>query len=209
MTEQEKLSTGTTTIGLVCKDCVVMAADRRITAGNMIMMKNYQKIKPVSDNMVLTVAGVVSDVQLVTKYLRSETKLKAIRSGRKILLKEAANLLSTWSYSMLRGSYAIGHYLLGGFDKTGGIYDINPDGALTLHEDYVVSGSGSVFAMGVLETLYKPGLTEEEGIQVVTKAIDAAMQRDSASGNGFDIYVASQDAVRHVVSKEINTKITA
>lgn len=208
MTEQEKLSTGTTTVGLVAKDCVVMAADRRITAGNYIMAKDFQKIWTVADHLVLTVSGVVSDVQLVSKYLRSEMKLKEIRSGRQATLKEAANLLSSWCYSMLRNSYAIGHYLLGGYDKKGRVYDISPDGALKEHNDYIMSGSGSVFAAGVFETLYKPGLSEEEGIVLVTKALNAALQRDSASGNGYDIFVIDKDGARHVVSREINTRIT-
>lgn len=209
MGEQEKLSTGTTTVGLVAKDCVVMGADRRVTAGNYIMAKDFRKIWPVTDNMVLTVSGVVSDVQLVSKYLRSELKLKQIRAGRKPTLKEAANLLATWAYSMLRGSHAIGHYLLGGFGKTGSVYDISPDGALKEHTDYVVSGSGSVFAVGVFETLYEPELSEEDAVKLVTKAMNAALQRDSASGNGFDIFVIDKNSTRHVVSKEINTKIVA
>ena len=108
---------------------------------------------------------------------------------------------------MLRGSHAIGQYLLGGYDKTGGIFNISPDGALTEHTTYVATGSGSVFAMGVLETLYEENMSEEEGIALVTKSINAAMQRDSASGNGFDIFVVSKDSVRHAVDREVNTTV--
>lgn len=186
-----------------------MGADRRITAGNYIMAKDYQKISPIAKNMVLTVSGVVSDVQLVSKYIRSEMKLKTIRSGRDATLKEAANLLSAWCYSMLRSSYAIGHYLLGGYDKEGCLYDISPDGALKEYHEFAVSGSGSVFAMGVFETLYKPGLSEDEAVALVTKALNAAMQRDSASGNGYDIYVIKKDGAKHAVSKEIDSRVIA
>lgn len=208
MMAEEKLSTGTTTIAVVCKDCVVMGADRRVTAGNYIMAKDFRKIWPVSENLVVTVAGVVSDVQLVSKYLRSELKLKQIRTGRLPTLKETANLLSTWCYSMLRGSYAIGHYLLGGYDKEPGVYDISPDGALKHHDDYVASGSGSLFAIGVLENDYKEGLSEQEGLALIAKALNASVNRDSASGSGFDIYVINKDGARHVHGKELKTKVT-
>lgn len=205
--EHEKLSTGTTTVGIVCKDCVVMGSDRRVTAGNYIMAKDYRKISQVTDNIVLTISGVVSDVQLVIKYLKSEMKLKHIRTGRNPTLKEAANLLSSWNYSMLRSSYAISHFLIGGFDKAGGLYDVSPDGALKEHTDYVASGSGSLFSIGVLENDYKEGLSADEGVKLVTNALNAALQRDSATGNGIDIYVIDKDGARHAVSKEINTKI--
>jgi len=206
----EKVSTGTTTVAVVCNDCVVMAADRRITAGNMIVGKDFKKIWPVADNMVLTVSGVVSDVQLISKYLRSEMKLKRIRTGRDATLKEAANLLAGWSYNLLRGSYAIGHYLLGGVDKNGkvkgSIYDISPDGALKEYTDYTASGSGSVFSLGVLESQYKKNMSEEEGIKLVTKALNASLQRDSASGNGFDVFVITTEGAKHAFEKEIDSR---
>ena len=206
---EERLSTGTTTVGVVCKDCVVMGADRRVTAGNLIAAKDFKKIWPVANNMVMTVSGVVSDVQLISKYLKSELKLKMIRSGRSATLKEAANLLATWSYSMLRGSYAIGHYLLGGYDGAPSIYDISPDGALREHTDYVASGSGSVFVLGVLESEYKEAMSEQEGIALVEKALQAAIQRDSMSGNGFDIYVINKEGAKVALEKVVNTRAQA
>lgn len=206
--EHEKLSTGTTTVGIVCKDCVVMGSDRRVTAGNYIMAKDYRKITAVADNIVLTISGVVSDVQLVIKYLKSELKLKNIRTGRRSTLKEAANLLSSWNYSMLRSNYSISHFLVGGFDKTSGLYDVTPDGALKEHVDYVASGSGSLFSIGVLENDYTEGLSADDGVKLVVRALNAALQRDSASGNGVDVYVIDKDGAHHVVDKEINMKIS-
>ena len=203
---EERLSTGTTTVGVVCKDCVVMGADRRVTVGNLIAAKDFKKIWPVAHNIVMTVSGVVSDVQLISKYLCSELKLKKIRSGRSATLKEAANLLATWSYSMLRGNYAIGHYLLGGYDKKPSVYDISPDGALKEHDDYVASGTGSVFVLGVLEAEYQADLSEQEGVTLVEKALRAAMQRDSMSGNGFDIYVINKEGARVALEKVVNSR---
>jgi len=208
--QEERLKTGTTTVGVVCKDCVVMGADRRVTAGTFVAAKDYEKISPVAKHMVLTISGVVSDVQLVIKYLKAELRLKKIRSGRDATLKEAGNLLATWNYNLLRSQYSIGHFLLGGVDgKSRGIYDISPDGALKLHDKFVASGSGSVFSYGVLETEYKEGIGEEDGVKLVLRALNAALQRDAATGNGVDIYVITKDGARKAVSKEINTGIVA
>lgn len=204
--ENEKLKTGTTNVAVVCKDCIIMGADRRITAGNLIMGKDYPKIYPITDNMVITISGVVSDVQLLTKHLRADIKLKHIRTNRAPTVKEIANLMATWNYSMLRSSYAIGGYLLGGFDKTANLFSIMPDGALKSHKDYAASGSGSIFCYGVLETNYKEHMTEAEGIKLVEDSLNAAMQRDSASGNGIDIYVISKDGAKQVVSKVVNAR---
>ena len=201
------LKTGTTTVALICKDCVIMAADRRATAGNMIVDKNIDKVKPVTKHIVVTTAGSVSDIQLLFKYLTAELRLKQLRVGREATVKEAANLLSGWLYSLIRSSYGIAHFLLGGYDNKPQLYDLYPDGSITEVEDYISSGSGSVFALGVLEAQYKKGLTQEEGVQLVTKAVNAALARDSASGNGISIYVIDKNGNRRLVTKTISTTV--
>jgi len=207
---EEQTKTGTTTVGVVCKDCIVMGADRRITAGTFIAGKDFQKIYPVAPKMVLTISGVVSDVQLVLKYLKAELKLKKIRTGRDATLKETANLISTWNYGLLRSQYAIGGFLLGGIDaESRGIFDISPDGALKINDKFVASGSGSVFAYGVFETNYKENMTEQEGIKLIVSALNAALQRDAASGNGIDVYVITKDGVKKALERTVDTGVSA
>src|SRR4030043_1410595 len=91
MKENDVLKTGTTTVGLVCKDCVVLAADKRATAGNFIASKKVEKVVPINERMALTTSGVVSDIQLLIKLLKAELKLKSIRVDREPTVKEAAN----------------------------------------------------------------------------------------------------------------------
>ena len=98
----------------------------------------------------------------------------------------------------------IAHFILAGADTTGCyVYDIFPDGSLTLEDEYVTSGSGSVFALGVLETLYKKGMSTEEGVQLAVTAINAALKRDSASGNGIDVMVITQAGVQDAVHEAV------
>jgi proteasome beta subunit len=200
----EGLKTGTTTIGIVCKDCVIMAADRRATSGNMIADKAVEKVKPVTKHIVVTTAGSVSDLQLLYKYLTAELKLKHIRTGREASVKETSNLLATWVYSLIRSSGGITHFLVGGYDEGPRLYDVYPDGSMMEHPDYVSSGSGSVFALGVLEAQFKKNMSQDEGVQLVLKAVSAALARDSASGNGVDVYVIDKNGNQKTVAKTVN-----
>ena len=211
MVEDKELKTGTTTLALNCKDGIVLAADKRATSGYLISHKKFDKILSITDNISVTVAGTVSDVQLLAKYIRAELKLKLIRTERECSVKEAANLLSMMVYNNIRKLSlipGISHFLIGGKDESGfHIYDLAPDGSIVDVDDYTTSGSGSVMVYGVLETLYDKKISVEEGVKLALKCINAAVQRDIASGDGIDIVSITKDGVKKVLSKEINTKI--
>lgn len=204
------LNTGTTTVGLVCKDCIILAADKRATAGNFIANKNIDKVLPVTERIAITTSGTVSDIQLLTKILKAELKLKNIRSDREPTVKEAAMLLTDIVYNNIR-KYStipgITHFLLGGADRDLRLYDLWPDGSISDVDDFVSSGSGSVMAYGVLEANYKQGLSEQEGVDLALKAISAAIQRDSASGEGIDIFVIKKEGMKKAVSKKVNKNL--
>ena len=198
---------GTTTVGLVCKDGVVLAADRRATAGTLIVDKKAQKIYQLSDKVAVTIAGAVAEAQLIVKLIGAEMRLKAIRMERVPRMKEVANMLGGILYGSLRRfSFvpSITHFLLGGADDRGvHLYDLFPDGSVTKVNDFVSSGSGSVFAYGVLETHYRPDMLTLEAVKLAVKCINTALQRDSASGNGVDVIVVNNKEIRRVVQKEL------
>ncbi len=213
------LKTGTTTVGIVCKDGIVLAADRRATAGSMIVDKRAEKVHLLGDNFACTIAGSVSEAQLLIKLIKAELKLKEIRTRKGVTAKEGANLLGGLLYSSIRRMSmipAVAHFLLGAQDNSGTyLYDLFPDGSVTKVPDYVSSGSGSVFAYGVLETQYKEGMsvaegiedgmTIQEGIALATKCVNAALQRDSASGNGIEIAVVKPGKMAEKVEvRELN-----
>ena len=202
---------GTTTVGIVCKDGLVLAADKRATAGNLIVDKEADKIYIIADNMAVTMAGTVSDAQLLLKLIKAETALKRIRTKKEPSVKETANMLASLVYSNIRKFSVIpgiSHFILGGHDEEGfHVYDLFADGSLTKCDKYISSGSGSVMAYGVLETLFKPDLSIEDGIQLAVKCINAAMQRDSASGNGLDIIKVTENGVERVARKMLDLRI--
>ena len=94
MTEDKELmKTGTTTLALVCKDGIVLAADKRATAGYLIAHKKFDKIINITDNIAVTVAGTVSDVQLLAKYIKAELKLKEISLLKVLIQKFSAFMI--------------------------------------------------------------------------------------------------------------------
>lgn len=203
----ETLKTGTTTLGIMVKDGVILAADKRATAGNFIANKEIRKIIEINEEMALTVAGTVSDVQLIAKLLKAELKLKEIKTGRKNTVREAANLLAGMVYHNIRKFSVIpgiSHFLFAGTDQFGvTMYEIYPDGSINEVKDFVSSGSGSVMAYGVLETTYKKGLGLKEGEELAMQGMKAALSRDSASGNGYDMILITPKGIQQLVSKHI------
>jgi len=159
--------------------------------------------------MAVTQAGLVSDAQLLSKLIKAEIKLKDIQTRRHTTVKEAANLLAGMLYQNIRKMSmvpGIVGFLLGGFDDKGPqLYELGVDGSVTKFDDFASDGSGSVFALGVLETLYQEGITVDEGMKLAEKAVNAALKKDMATGNGIDIVTLTKDGYKHMVTKEVNT----
>jgi len=211
MKDEDIVKTGTTTLGIVCKEGIVLAADKRATAGNYIVTKFTKKIHKITDNSAVTMAGTVSDAQLLVKWIKAETALKKIRTGKAPEVKEIANVMASMVYSNIRKVSlipGISHFLMGGCDEHGfHLYDLYADGSLTECDDFVSSGSGSVIAYGVLETLYKKDMSIEEGVKLAVKSINAALQRDSASGGGLDVITITKAGIKTVLDKELSLKV--
>ena len=203
---------GTTTVGIVCKEGIVLAADKRATLGGQIVSnKKVDKIVKITDNMAITTAGTVSDIQLVTKLIRAELNLRKIRIKKDSTVKEAANLLGTIVYHNIRKFspiLGVTGFLLGGRDDSGiYLYSISPDGSIMTEDNFSTEGSGMVFALGVLDTLYKEGISLQEGIKLGVKAVNAAMQRDTATGEGIDVVTITKEGVKKVLTKKVETKV--
>ncbi|MBD3361659.1 proteasome subunit beta [Candidatus Woesearchaeota archaeon] len=206
MKENKELKTGTTTVGIVCKDGIVLAADKRVTAG-YVANKKFKKIASITDKMALTMTGVVSEAQLLINLIKAELKLKDIHTNRPSTVPEAANLLSGLIYSNVRKMSmipGIAAFLLGGVDDNDFyLYDLGADGSVQKIENYSADGSGCLFALGVLETLWKKNLTIDEGVKVAAKAVNAAIQRDLYTGNGIDVIAITGKGVKTVMEKEL------
>lgn len=212
MTENIK-KTGTTTLGIVCKEGIVLAADRRATAGNLVMSKKIRKIIQIDDNVAVTVAGSVSDIQMIIKIIKAQIKLNSLRRGdKRLTIREVANLLGNLVYNAIRTPSmfpSITGFLVGGQDDSGfHLYALGIGGDVIEEDDYTADGSGMEFAIGVLENSYKKGMSINESIKLAVDAISAAIQRDTASGNGLNVLTITKDGIKMVVEKELETRIS-
>lgn len=203
-----EVETGTTTLGLVCKEGVVLAADRRATAGNLIAHKRTQKVYKIDDNIGLTTAGLVGDLQTLARYITAEVELYKLRRNAPMPVEACATLMA----NILSGSRFYPYWVqlvIGGFDRSGGhVFSLDAAGG-NLPDKFVSTGSGSPFVYGVLEDHYKDGLTVDEGADLAVRAITASMKRDSYSGEGIDVAIITKDGFRTLDDKEVEKRKTA
>ena len=203
------LKTGTTILGIVCKDGVVMAADRQVTAGNMVMNKDTKKVVQINDYLVTSWTGGAADAQRQRKLIAAELKLKELRSKSRPTIKQAANLISSIAYSTIRQPSMIPSIvgtLVAGFNEDGTteLYTIEPAGTVIKVDDYDANfGSGMPYVLGLLERQYKKDMTIEKGIELAKESLKSSTQRDVGSGYGIDIFTITKEGIKKAVSQEI------
>ncbi len=192
---------GTTTVGLVCSDGVVLATDTRVTAGGFIAHKRGKKLLKIDDNIAMTISGGVADAQNVVDTLKYYANIYRIERGRPMPVKSAAQIVSNMLFSSRLYPY-IADVLVGGVDSTGGsIYNVDFFGSKA-EEKMVATGSGSPVAYGVLEAEFKEGQPASKVYPLAAKAIIAATRRNVATGDHFDIAVLDKGGFREITELE-------
>ncbi|MCI4356680.1 MAG: archaeal proteasome endopeptidase complex subunit beta [Thermoplasmata archaeon] len=206
--DEERLLKGTTTIGLVAKDGVVLATERRATAGTLIANKSTNKLFKIDQNIGMTVAGLVGDAQVLGRYLRAEVALYRLRRSAQLSVDGAATLLA----NILSGNRYMPYYawlILGGVDQKGGhVYSVDPAGG-SIEDRYVSVGSGSTFAYGILEETYTRDVSVSDGVDIALRGLTVAMKRDSASGDGYIVHTITSKEYREFSDDEINKRLKA
>jgi proteasome beta subunit len=203
MTNELEMLKGTTTVGVVCSDGVILGTDTRATAGNYVASKRAKKVYRITNRLAMTIAGGVAVAQRVVEILKVNARLYELEKGRPMPVKSAANLVSSILFQNREADMPLPmQAIVGGFDDTGPhVFNLDPFGSL-IEEKMVSTGSGSPFAYGVLEQMYKEDKPVAEMLPVVVKAVDSAMKRDIASGNNFDVAVIDKAGFRELSSEE-------
>ncbi|KAF8452075.1 20S proteasome subunit [Boletus edulis BED1] len=177
-------STGTTIVGCVFKDGIILGADTRATEGPIVADKNCEKIHYITESIRCCGAGTAADTEFVTATISSNMDLHALSTGRKPRVVTAMTMLKRHLY---RHQGQVGAALvLGGVDVTGPqLFTIHPHGS-TDKLPYVTMGSGSLAAMAIFESSWQPNMTREHALQLVTTAISAGIFNDLGSGSNVD-----------------------
>jgi len=192
---------GTTTVGLVCSDGVILATDTRVTAGGFIAHKRGKKLLQVDENIAVTISGGVADAQNVIDSLKYYARSYRVEKGVPLPVKSAARIVSNILFSSRYYPF-IASVLVGGYDKTGGsIYNLDFFGSI-LPEKVTATGSGSPVALGVLEAGFQEGMSVAKATPVAANAIIAAMRRNVFTGDHFDIAIIDKSGFREVSEQE-------
>ncbi|MFH0962358.1 MAG: proteasome subunit beta [archaeon] len=196
---------GTTTVGLVCSDGVLLAADKKATS-SYIENRYETKVFQINKKTAITTAGSVGDLQYLTRLLRAEASLQETR-GSEMTTKSLGTLLS----NILQGSKFYPYLvmiLVAGYDEEPALYSIDPIGGMVTGEKVFVTGSGGPIALGVLDSLFKEGMTVSEAANVAVKALKAARERDLYTGGvGFNIITITKDGLRESSQEEVKKLI--
>ncbi|CAB49664.1 archaeal proteasome endopeptidase complex subunit beta [Pyrococcus abyssi] len=192
---------GTTTVGIVCSDGVVLAADRRASLGNIVYAKNVTKIHKIDEHLAIAGAGDVGDILNLVRLLRAEAKLYYAQSGKRMSVKALATLLA----NMLNGARMLPYlawFLVGGFDEKPRLYSVDMMGGIT-EDKYVAAGSGMEFAYSVLDSEYREDLKVREGIKIAVEAINSAIKRDVFSGDGIMVVTITEEGYRELSNSRL------
>jgi len=179
--EDKRLKTGTTTVGLVTKDSVVLAADMRASMGHLAYDEEVNKIYKIADNVALTIAGSVGDALTLVRFLRSHAKLFEIERETKITPKAIATFASNILNSNRFYPFYV-QFIIGGINQKPELFDVDPSGGLLERKQFAVTGSGTELAMSVLDQNYNENLSTEQGIELAVRAVKASKKRDIYSG---------------------------
>ncbi|AEH06948.1 archaeal proteasome endopeptidase complex subunit beta [Methanothermococcus okinawensis] len=199
---------GTTTIGMVCKDGVVLATDKRATMGNLIADKEAKKLYKIDDYIAMTIAGSVGDAQSLVRMISAETKIYKMRTGNNMPPHSCATLLSNILHGNRHFPF-LTQLIIGGYDNLHGpkLFSLDPVGGLNEETSFTSTGSGSPTALGVLEAEYKKDMTINKGKELAVKALISAMERDAYSGNGISLAVIDENGVKIYSDEEIEKMV--
>ena len=185
---------GATTVGVVCADGVILASEKRVTYGNFVMSRGGKKVFKITDQIGAACAGLVGDMQILTKEVEAQANLFSMEVGRPISVRATSKLMSNILFNR-RYAPLITQTIVGGLDDEGpSLYVLDVLGSL-IPDKYAVVGSGTEIAVGVLEEGYKEGLGIAEAKGLVTRAIKSAISRDAMSGDGIDFLVITKEGV--------------
>jgi len=192
---------GTTTVGMAFKDFVVLAADRRATSGYFISHKYAKKIHKIDEHIAVTIAGYVGDAQWLVEKLRAEATLYRVVNEEPISVKSLATLASTIMFE--NRPSLIAQMLIGGvYAGQGELYSVDWLGTVT-QEKYTASGSGTPYAVSLLESEYRDEMGVDEAVKLAVRAVRAAMLRDPGSGEGVDVAVITPKGFKLMRGEEI------
>jgi len=199
---------GTTTVAMVGKDGVVLAADMRASMGYFIASRETEKIHKLDDHIGMTIAGSVGDAQALVRYMQAELKLFKLQNNAPIPVRAASTLLANILFQQKYFPFLVQLLVAGVDDKGPAIYNLDPLGGVTI-EKCTSTGSGSPVALGYLESIYKENMEVEDLLPIAVRAISIAMKRDIATGDGIALVSITPKGYKTYSKEEIQSLLSS
>ncbi len=186
---------GATTVGMVCKDGVMLASERRYAYGTFVMSKSAKKIFRITDTVGVACAGIIGDMQVLSREALAYMNIYRYERGRQATVKNAAKLMVNLLSGRRMMPYLAQTIIAGVDDGKPDLYVLDPIGSV-LSDKFAAVGTGAEVAMGVLEAEYRDGMSVEEARPVIVRAIKSALARDISSGDGMDLMIITHDGIK-------------
>ena len=197
---------GTTTLSFVFKGGIVAAVDSRASLGSFVGSKSVQKVIPVSKGILGTMAGGAADCSFWLRKLRAEAMLHELTDNTAMTPTRASRILANCLYRNRGLDLSVGTMIMG--LENGGepkIFYVDNDGVRIGGNMFAV-GSGSTYALGILDTEHNVDMNEKEAIALGIKAIRHATFRDAYSGGIINVYVITRDGWKLVFREDVASK---
>jgi len=197
----QPIVTGTTTVGVICDDGVVLATESQATMGYLVASHRAPKIHKITDHIAMTISGSVADAQQIIRIIKANVNLRRLELGRELSVRAVSQLTAILLFQNRLFPY-ITMLIVGGVDEEGPhIFTLDPLGSLLEEDKFAATGSGSVIAYGVLEDGYREKMSIEEAIELAKRAVKAARRRDIASGGKIQVAVITKDGIKMEVTE--------
>jgi proteasome beta subunit len=191
---------GATTVGMVCKDGVMLASERRYAYGTFVMSKSAKKVFKITDHVGIACAGIVGDMQILSREALAYMNIYRYERGRQPTVKNTAKLMVNLLTARRMMPYLAQTIIAGVDEGKPDLYVMDPIGSV-LSDKFAAVGTGAEVAMGVLEAEYREGMSVDEAKPVLLRAVKSALARDISSGDGVDLMVITHDGIREESEK--------
>jgi proteasome beta subunit len=192
---------GATAVGITFQRGVVLASDKRIAYGNFLVSKNIRKTFQITPNVAVACAGLVADMQLLTLQIAALARIRQMELKREVPTNSIAKMISGTMYER-RFFPFLTQIIVGGVVDEPTIYTLDPLGSV-LPDEYAAVGTGAEIALGVLDPQFKKDMTEQEAVDLATRAIRSATMRDSFTGDGIDVMIIDSDGIREPAAEAV------
>ncbi len=193
---------GATAVGITFEGGIVFVSEKRIAFGNFLVSKSTKKTFEITPKVGATCAGLVADMQILSLQIAALAKIRKMEIKRDVPPNSVAKMMSNMMYER-RYFPLLTQVIVGGVVDKPVLYTLDPLGSV-LPDEYAAVGTGAEMALGVLDPQFKQNMTKDEAVDLAKKAVRSASLRDSASGDGLDIMVITQDGINESFEKITN-----